>query len=264
MAQLTNTEFKTQTTTLFPTNGVGGISAEDLRTQMDNIADSAVFIASNNNTAPTANDDGDNTAGNGAFEVGNIWIDETADLAYICVDNSTGAAVWANVTQAGGGAVTVQEESSTVVSGDTIDFIGSAVTVTDVDGVATVTVDISSAMPLSGGTFTGEVVLDEVTETVFTYSPIVSDGTAAITLDPANGGIQVLPNDDSASNYIISEAFGSGQSITLRIVDGDVIIFDWPTITWVGGSPPTLTANDIIVFWKEGTTFYGNYVGSVV
>jgi hypothetical protein len=40
-------------------------------------------------TAPTVNDD---TGSN--YAVGSLWVDVTNDLVYICVDNSSGAAVW--------------------------------------------------------------------------------------------------------------------------------------------------------------------------
>ena len=50
--------------------------------------------------APTVNDD--SSAG---YAVGSVWIDVTADKAYLCLDDTVGAAVWVETTQAGGGSI---------------------------------------------------------------------------------------------------------------------------------------------------------------
>jgi hypothetical protein len=50
--------------------------------------------------APVVGDD--NTAG---YEVGSFWYDTTADIVYTCVDASTGAAVWLQVSNAAGASV---------------------------------------------------------------------------------------------------------------------------------------------------------------
>jgi hypothetical protein len=49
-------------------------------------------------TAPASGND--NTEG---YSIGSLWIDVTNDKSYFCVDASTGAAVWNDLTAAGGG-----------------------------------------------------------------------------------------------------------------------------------------------------------------
>lgn len=105
MTQLSNLDFKAQTALLYPTNGVGAISAIDLRAQMDNIADSVSFKLTGQIMAPTANDDDVDSGGNGVFEIGDLWIDETNDIIYICVDNSTTAAIWLQIAPANGSEI---------------------------------------------------------------------------------------------------------------------------------------------------------------
>jgi hypothetical protein len=48
--------------------------------------------------APAVTDDVDL-----GYTVGSRWIDTTADKEYVCLDNTDGAAVWTETTQAGGG-----------------------------------------------------------------------------------------------------------------------------------------------------------------
>lgn len=109
MAQIDKTTFKSNTATLFADNVTGDIGANDLRTQMDNIADSAVFTITGQVTAPSINDDASNTAGNGAFNVSDIWVNEITNKAYICVDNTAGNAVWLEITFSEASAVSATD-----------------------------------------------------------------------------------------------------------------------------------------------------------
>src|SRR6056297_401363 len=102
MPIVSRTQFQTNTDTLYPDNTTGEISPADLRAQMDNIADSAVFRGIGFAAAPTANDDSSGNNGNGEFNIGDIWVDETNDNAYVCLDDTDLAAVWALI---GGGLV---------------------------------------------------------------------------------------------------------------------------------------------------------------
>jgi hypothetical protein len=90
------------------------------------------------------------------------------------------------------------------------------------------------------------------------YNETVSIGSAA--LDRADGGIQTFT---MTADTTFSIAIDSGESLTLHLSGGDAYTATWPTITWVGGNSPTLTADDVIQFWKLSTTIYGAYVGSV-
>lgn len=112
MTQVGRTEFKSDTSSLYPDNTAGEISPADLRAQMDNAADSATFKGTSKTTAPIANDDDVGTNGSGTFDEGDIWIDETNDDAYICADATTGAAVWLVL----GGALTVTKSGTPAVT----------------------------------------------------------------------------------------------------------------------------------------------------
>lgn len=51
-------------------------------------------------SAPAVTDDTD-----ADYEVGSVWVDTTADVAYICVDSTSGAAVWDELGPGAGNTV---------------------------------------------------------------------------------------------------------------------------------------------------------------
>lgn len=111
---------------------------------------------------------------------------------------------------------------------------------------------------LSNKTITDLVFDGDYTEEVFT----ISDG-ASVDLDPSNGTIQLWTL--GASRSPTATGFAAGQSMTLMVNDGTAYTITWPSVTWVGGSAPTLatTGFTVIELWKVSTTLYGALVGSV-
>ena len=117
------------------------------------------------------------------------------------------------------------------------------------------TLDVTGAATLDSTlAITGQTTLAEIKEATSTLT-----GTA---LDPANGSVQVKT---LAANTTFTDSLQDGQSLVLHLVNGSTYTVTWPTVTWAtasGNSAPTLTANDVFVFWKLSTTLYAAYVGS--
>ena len=66
-------------------------------------------------SAPDSENDGADTAGLGqVFAVGDIWNDTTCCAMYFCSDNTTGAAVWKNISPGGEVLSTVSSGTATI------------------------------------------------------------------------------------------------------------------------------------------------------
>jgi len=108
---------------------------------------------------------------------------------------------------------------------------------------------ITDAAPADSPTFTGRI-----TEQVFAVS-----GTTPA-LDPLNGTIQTWALTANSSPTFAA-GFVAGSSFTLMVDDGSAHTITWPTITWVGGSAPTLalTGYTVIELWRVGSVYYGTW-----
>ena len=96
------------------------------------------------------------------------------------------------------------------------------------------------------------IITGSITEQVYNLT-----GTA---ISPANGTIQYKT---VSANTTFTETLTSGQSVILRLIGANGKTITFPTITWIGVTAPTLTANCAIVLWKEQSTLYGAYVGTL-
>ena len=175
--------------------------------------------------------------------------DSVSDISGLVLKTSRQAlADVANALTVSGTTVTIARgDGSTdeIITQDTI--VNEAITLTgDAQGSGTSSIEVivRAATDIS---LTGTVV-EEVYE------------MAGLALDPANGTMQYKT---LSANTTFTDNLSAGESLTLRLVNGDSYTVNYPTITWVTGSAPDLTAEDELVFWKESTILYGNYVGSL-
>ena len=117
----------------------------------------------------------------------------------------------------------------------------------------------STKMPLAGGTFTGEVIFQkEITETVFAITD-----ASSVALDPINGMIQTWT---LGANRTATDSLTTGQSLLLIVTaSSSNYTLTWPTMTWVGGSAPTLggAKPTAIELFKVGSTLYAATVGDL-
>lgn len=112
---------------------------------------------------------------------------------------------------------------------------------------------------ITAPTITGAVLNDGYTEEVFAVT-----GTTPA-LSPTNGSIQTWTL--SANSTPTAGTWAAGQSMTLMVNDGTAFTITWTSVsvTWVGGTAPTLATSGFTVLhlWKVGSTVYGVKAGEV-
>ena len=116
------------------------------------------------------------------------------------------------------------------------------------------------------GNLTGNVIgnlTGSVTSTGTPVENVYAISGTSVALEPDNGSIQT---HTLSGNTTYTDAFSSGQAITLMIDDGSAYTVTWPTITWVNnaGAAPTLAlaGYTVVAVWKVSTVLYGALVGA--
>jgi len=167
----------------------------------------------------------------------------------------TGTSVGLNV----GAGKTIAVAGTLAMTG-TMTANGATLSATELSYLDTVSSNIQTQLNAKAGTasptFTGDATFANVVETVYNLS-----GTA---IDASNGNIQYKT---IGGNTTFTDSLNTGESVILRLASASSYTITWPTVTWIkvgGSAAPTLTASDVLVFWKEGSTLYGAYVGSGV
>jgi len=87
----------------FTANGLESRSASEVKTDIGLGNVTNIKNKLDATVAPAATDDNDP----GGYSVGSIWLDVAADKAYICLDNSAGAAVWKEISPTVGSGANV-------------------------------------------------------------------------------------------------------------------------------------------------------------
>lgn len=117
----------------------------------------------------------------------------------------------------------------------------------------------SGGVAATGGTFTGSVTFeDAINENVFAITD-----ASSVALDPDNGMMQTWT---LGANRTATDSLTAGQTMLLIVTaSGSNYTVTWPTMTWVGGSAPTLggATPTAIELFKVGSTLYGATVGNL-
>ena len=170
--------------------------------------------------------------------------------------NATGTGGTVTSVALSGGTTGLTVSGSPITSSGTMTLAGTLAVASGGTG-ATTSTGSGSVVLASGPTITNLVFEGSYTEEVYALGT-----SGSLALDPANGTVQTcaLTGDPT-----FTDSLSAGQSVILMLTNGASYTVTWPTVTWAtsgGNVAPTLTAADVLVFWKVSTTLYAAYVGS--
>ena len=155
--------------------------------------------------------------------------------------------------QSSDNAISLAADSSVSLKHSASAKLTTTSTGVDITGTCTAT-----SVTAAGGTFTGGITVDAINDTVFAITD-----ASSVALDPDNGMVQTWT---LGANRTATDSLTTGQSMLLVITaSSSNYTLTWPTMTWSGGSAPTLggATPTAIVLWKISSTLYGATVGDL-
>ena len=243
----------------------------------------------------------------GTFELANVYTKIQSDARYAQLSNNLSdlgdvATARSNLglgtiaTAASGDYLTTADASSTYLAQTTaastfLSQTNAASTyLTQADAATTYLgiadgVSISDVVPVTGGTFTGNVNINGgylfvnggvySTQTIFGDIDGVTISSGAIAINPFNANTFAVTLDQNVTSFSFTPnpSTGYNVSVVLHIFQDATggYTIQWPNnFYWAGGNPPTLTASpnghDTIVLtsYTSGTVWYGYVAGQAI
>jgi hypothetical protein len=121
-------------------------------------------------------------------------------------------------------------------------------------------VSISATQTLTNKTLTNPTV------TNYTETPFTANSSTAITLDLANGTVQIITLTGNATITMPTATAGKSFIILLKQDATGSRSVTWSTVKYPSGTAPTITATasrmDILSFFADGTNWYGTLIGA--
>ena len=154
----------------------------------------------------------------------------------------------------------------TIVSADITD--GTIVNA-DINASASIDASKTTALPLAGGTMSGETIFADqlVTRPVLKDYAETKVAMAAHAVDLSLGNVQTYTlSGNQTLTFTNPPATGTSGSFTLILTNGGSATLTWPTsVDWAAATAPTLTASgvDVITFTTidAGAIWYGFAAG---
>ena len=120
-------------------------------------------------------------------------------------------------------------------------------------------VSTSATQTLTNKTLTNPTV------TNYTETPFTANSSTAITLDLANGTVQIITLTGNATITMPTATAGKSFILLLKQDGTGSRTVTWSTVKWAGGTAPTITGTasrqDIFSFFADGTNWYGTTIG---